>query len=248
MKKLLVVATLALILVSCGDGDSTFAGSDSADGVVDAPDGNGAGLAPDILGSWDVEAVAVDSADSPPPNPAPATVVVEPGGISGDAGCNRFFGEWSSTPDGIEVGELAITEIGCLDTVDWFDLLTALSEASNVTADGDARVLASADGAFSVRLVPSGTLAAVDTPEEPEEETVPDTSEPGDADAADQPDDAADYIRLTETEAGALAEERGHPWRISEIDGEPQMLTMDHDPNRYNFAIADGVVIRVRAG
>jgi len=248
VKKLVVVLTVALLLASCGDSDPIVAGSDPG-GSDGADPGDDLALLPDIVGSWEVESVVVDGAESPAPNSVPGTVVVEPGGISGDAGCNRFFGEWSSTPDGIEVGELAITEIGCLDTSDWFDLLDALSRTATVIADGEARVLRSADGQSSVRLVPSGTLSSVTVPDEPEvEPEAPGTSEPGDAAANDLPADASDYIGLSEADASALAEERGHRWRVSEIDGEPQMLTMDHDPNRYNFAVADGVVIGVRAG
>ena len=56
------------------------------------------------------------------------------------------------------------------------------------------------------------------------------------------------YIGLNEEEAGALADDEGRPWRVIEIDGEPQMATADYNEERLNFAITDGVVVGVRTG
>ena len=48
--------------------------------------------------------------------------------------------------------------------------------------------------------------------------------------------------RLPEAEAGARAEESGYSWRVGEIDGEPQMLTMDYREDRLTFTVENGIV------
>ncbi len=37
-------------------------------------------------------------------------------------------------------------------------------------------------------------------------------------------------------------------WRIVEIDGQPRPITMDYRPDRLNFSVRDGKVIRVNKG
>lgn len=56
------------------------------------------------------------------------------------------------------------------------------------------------------------------------------------------------YLGLDEKAAGAMADKAGVKWRIIEVDGESRPVTMDHRPDRLNFAIKDGKVIRVTQG
>lgn len=84
--------------------------------------------------------------------------------------------------------------------------------------------------------------------------TVPDDLSPSDPDGSPSGSDGAEspdlepYLGLTEREAGALADDEGRPWRVSEIDGEPQIVTLDFSSDRVNFAITDGVVVAVTTG
>ena len=234
--------TTLVALVACGDAD----GDVEAGGTTTNAPAAAAPIGVDVLGDWEIAEVTLGGVPLENPNAVPSTLLIEPGGLSGDAGCNRFFGEWVSTIDGIEIGALAITEMGCLDTVDWFELLDALTSVTQASADGEERVLSSADGATTIRLVPPGP-SGVDTQEETEETEVP-TTEPDDSVGLDGPGDAADYIGLTEAEAGALAAERGFAWRVEMIDGEPQALTMDFVETRRNFSLEAGIVVSVSLG
>jgi hypothetical protein len=56
------------------------------------------------------------------------------------------------------------------------------------------------------------------------------------------------YLGLDEKEAGAMADKAGVKWRVIEVDGESRPVTMDHRPDRMNFAIKDGKIIRVTQG
>lgn len=49
--------------------------------------------------------------------------------------------------------------------------------------------------------------------------------------------------RLPEAEAGARAEESGYSWRVGEIDGEPQAVTMDYREDRLTFTVENGLVV-----
>ena len=37
-------------------------------------------------------------------------------------------------------------------------------------------------------------------------------------------------------------------WRISKLDGVPQMLFRNHSPERYNFDIENGVIVKQKLG
>ena len=66
--------------------------------------------------------------------------------------------------------------------------------------------------------------------------------------ATPDPKNPASYVGLDEKAAGAMADKAGVKWRIIEVDGESRPVTMDHRPDRLNFAIKDGKVIRVTQG
>jgi|688.fasta_scaffold51818_4 hypothetical protein len=48
--------------------------------------------------------------------------------------------------------------------------------------------------------------------------------------------------RLPEAEAGARTEGSGYSWRVGEIDGEPQAVTMDYREDRLTFTVENGIV------
>jgi hypothetical protein len=56
------------------------------------------------------------------------------------------------------------------------------------------------------------------------------------------------FIGLTLDEAQALAKINKQPSRVVEIDGKPQAITADYRPERFNFSIKNGKVIRVNKG
>ena len=71
---------------------------------------------------------------------------------------------------------------------------------------------------------------------------------PGRAAAAQDPSKPASYLGLDEAAAGQMADKAGLKWRIIEVDGESRPVTMDYQPERLNFAIKGGKVIRVTQG
>ena len=73
----------------------------------------------------------------------------------------------------------------------------------------------------------------------PEESVAPDMTLVDQALAADT------LVGLTLDEATAAADANGWTVRVSTLDGEPQILTMDLRTDRVNVSVADGVVIAV---
>ena len=66
--------------------------------------------------------------------------------------------------------------------------------------------------------------------------------------SASKPLTEKSFIGLAVKGAHALAKKNNLPSRVVEIDGKPQIVTMDMRPERFNFAIKDGKVIRVTKG
>jgi hypothetical protein len=64
----------------------------------------------------------------------------------------------------------------------------------------------------------------------------------------DDPADADSYLGMTVEEAGARADKAGIRWRVVEEDGQGRPVTKDHRPDRLNFAVAAGKIIRVTKG
>ncbi|MEK7954101.1 hypothetical protein [Luteolibacter soli] len=65
---------------------------------------------------------------------------------------------------------------------------------------------------------------------------------------ASDPKKPESYMGLDEKAAGAMADKAGVKWRVIEVDGESRPVTMDHRPDRLNFALKGGKVIRVTQG
>ncbi len=90
------------------------------------------------------------------------------------------------------------------------------------------------------------SAATSDSSEEagqPQAETMPAAEQP--AEAAN-PDDR--FIGMDQEAAGKLCEEENITYRIIEIDGMPQPATSDYQPERLNFAIAEGKITKVSRG
>jgi hypothetical protein len=98
---------------------------------------------------------------------------------------------------------------------------------------------------------PGAEFPAETTPEvtpEPPAESIPET--PGTETSAQpaDPNDADSYVGMTLEAAEERADAAGIPHRVMEIDGESLFGTADYLENRLNFAVKDGVIIRVTKG
>jgi hypothetical protein len=89
-------------------------------------------------------------------------------------------------------------------------------------------------------LVSAGLISC-----KPESKPEPEAPPAAAAPAPSKPDS---YLGLAEKAAGEMADKAGLKWRVIEVDGESRPVTMDHRPDRLNFAIKDGKVIRVTQG
>lgn len=62
------------------------------------------------------------------------------------------------------------------------------------------------------------------------------------------PADANSYVGMNLEEGSARADKAEIRWRIVEEDGKPRPVTMDYRPDRLNFAVEKGKIIRVNKG
>ncbi|GIU88366.1 MAG: hypothetical protein KatS3mg009_2881 [Acidimicrobiia bacterium] len=83
-----------------------------------------------------------------------------------------------------------------------------------------------------------------------EEATTGPSSTPSTVDggAQDAPGDLDAYVGLAVEEAGARADAEGRPWRVVKEDGEDLPVTLDYVPERLDFEVEGGVVVRVTTG
>lgn len=72
------------------------------------------------------------------------------------------------------------------------------------------------------------------------------SGEPGSGEKAADPNQA--YLGLPLKEAEALADKEGHPHRVLSIDGKSNPVTADFIPDRLNFEVEDGKVVKVTTG
>ena len=82
----------------------------------------------------------------------------------------------------------------------------------------------------------------------PEAKPAPSEPTPSKEEKAADPSDASSYIGMTLEAGRARAEKAGIVCRVVEEDGQKKPVTMDHQPDRLNFAIAAGKIIRVTKG
>ena len=93
-------------------------------------------------------------------------------------------------------------------------------------------------------------LAIVSCQPEAEKPAAPETETATEAPAAPSIDvskpDSLVGMPLKKVQAACDAAEVLH--RVVEIDGKPQMVTMDYRPERLNFAVENAVIIKVTTG
>jgi hypothetical protein len=118
----------------------------------------------------------------------------------------------------------------------------------------------SPDASSDTTEAPDTTEAAPDTTEAADTTEATETTEAG-ADTTEAPDETAAapqpgdvptieaatpvLVGLTEQEAAAAAEALDWELRVTRIDGEDQVVTLDLRENRVNVAVVDGEVTEV---
>jgi len=130
MRRILAIAVLfVLVAAACGDDADTTTSDDP---------GGDSGTRPSVAGDWILRSLAVDGAVVPLPD-GDLEITIELGQISGDLGCNSFFGGIDAADDGtLTVGALGQTEMACLEDgrMDFeFAYGEALSSATAWTVD-----------------------------------------------------------------------------------------------------------------
>ena len=90
-----------------------------------------------------VELQLVELTGMPIPAAANPTLLLEEGAASGDAGCNRFTGEYTLDGESIEFGPFAVTLMACEPAIDEFEraYLAALGTADTIEVTDDAVVI-----------------------------------------------------------------------------------------------------------
>jgi heat shock protein HslJ len=77
------------------------------------------------------------------------------GNLSGNGGCNRFFGSYALTGEGLAIGELGATRMACPEPAASFEIsfMDALQSASKATIAENRLVLKNSAGDTVVRLI-----------------------------------------------------------------------------------------------
>ena len=108
--------------------------------------GTAGGIDPLIDVEWRVVGLTgVDAAEPHRPHEASMTFRSD-GRITGNAGCNGFFGDLDIGDDRVNIGPIGITEMACVDRADWFGLFEVLSGELMVVVEGSTATLTSARG------------------------------------------------------------------------------------------------------
>lgn len=122
--------------------------------------------------AWQV--VGVSGVTSPEPDlPHDANLTFgSDGRLSGNAGCNSFFGEHSSRTSRnthVRVSDIGITQMACPDRADWMGLFEALAGKLAITVDGASATLTSETGAVVELefLGPNPPRQPLDDPDQP---------------------------------------------------------------------------------
>jgi heat shock protein HslJ len=107
MRRLLAIAALFVLVASaCGDDAETVTSDDT---------GDDAGTRPSVAGDWILRALSAEGTAVPLPD-GELEITIELGEISGNLGCNSFFGEIDAADDGtLTIGAIGQTEMACLD-------------------------------------------------------------------------------------------------------------------------------------
>lgn len=107
MHRLLALAVLFVLVASgCGDDGETATSDD--------PSGD-SGTRPSVAGDWVLRSLTVDGTAVSLPD-GELEITIQLGEISGNLGCNSFFGEIDAADDGtLTLGAIGQTEMACLD-------------------------------------------------------------------------------------------------------------------------------------
>lgn len=81
---------------------------------------------------------------------------------------------------------------------------------------------------------------------EPTQPSPPVTEKP--VEKGETPDSDSAFIGLTEKEGEALAKDRKLTHRVVKVDGEHRPATRDYRPDRVNFEIEQGRIVRTSRG
>lgn len=85
--------------------------------------------------------------------------------------------------------------------------------------------------------------------EKPASPTPTPTPAPAEKPAAPgDPAEASSYVGMTLPDASARADKADIRWRVVEEDGKSRPVTMDYRPDRLNFSVEKGKIIRVTKG
>ena len=105
MRRLLALSVLfVLVAAACGDDAETVTSDDPGDDP---------GTRPSVAGDWILRSMAVDDAAVNLPD-GDLEITIELGRISGNLGCNSFFGEIDAADDGtLTIGAIGQTEMAC---------------------------------------------------------------------------------------------------------------------------------------
>jgi heat shock protein HslJ len=106
MLKSLLLGSLVLLVVACGNANQTTGpGSSAAPGPVDAG------------GDWIMTAGTADGLPIPMVDGSRITLTIEGNTVSGQSACNQYFGELTVVDGIVRVGGLGGTEMACAEPV-----------------------------------------------------------------------------------------------------------------------------------
>jgi len=103
--------------------------------------------------------------------------------------------------------------------------------------------------AMKTILLAAASLAMISCQQQSSEAT-PDKKPPS-AEKPTAPADPANansYVGMSLEEGSGRADKAEIKWRVVEEDGKPRPVTMDYRPDRLNFAVEKGKIIRVNKG
>lgn len=148
LPSLLLSAALAMALAACESGKAPGPGKAGAVGA--------AALAPAPLAETHWKPVELRGQPMPPLDDGREAVLILAGNgqVSGAAGCNRMFGPWKAEgADGLRIGPLATTRMGCLATPEVEQrFLAALADARRQRHAGQSLELIDAAGTVIARF------------------------------------------------------------------------------------------------
>lgn len=171
--RLVLTALVLLSLAGCGGDPGAGAaggvsgGEGAAEAASDAEIAEGMSLEAEIVGrTW---ALASLEGEAPVEGSASTMTLAEDGGISGLAGCNRYFGTFTLEGDVLDVSPLAATKKACPPELARHEarFLELLEGARYLRLDGSRLTVTSAEGELAFTLDVAELPGADDLSSEP---------------------------------------------------------------------------------